>query len=145
MTKWVWILCTYFASLDVLASGRPEVDNHKNVMLRGRQVYEQHCASCHGILGEGAETWKKQNAMGELPPPPHNDQGHTWRHSDSMLIQMILKGWRDPFNKTDHLTMPAFKGRLTNDEVQAVIDYLKTLWTEEQRAYQAKETNRPRE
>lgn len=75
-----------------------------------------------------------------MPPPPHDETGHTWRHSDAMLVRMIAEGWRHPFNKTDRLTMPAFKDTLTDQETRSVIEYLKTLWTEEQRRYQQSES-----
>lgn len=51
---------------------------------------------------------------------------------------MIAKGWRDPFNRTQRLTMPAFGAILSDAEIAAVIAYLKTLWTDEQRAFQAR-------
>ena len=75
-----------------------------------------------------------------MPPPPHDETGHTWRHSDAMLYRMIAEGWRHPFNKSDRLTMPAFEERMTAQEIQSVIDYLKTLWTDEQREYQKTES-----
>jgi mono/diheme cytochrome c family protein len=106
----------------------------------GRAVYEQHCASCHGANAEGAPSWQERDAHGELPAPPHNSEGHTWRHSDAELYKMVIKGWRDPFNKTKHLTMPAFGDVLSQDQVRAVITYLKTLWTSEQRQFQAEES-----
>ena len=54
---------------------------------------------------------------------------------------MIEKGWRDPFNKTTRLTMPAFASVLSRAEIADVIGYLKTLWTPEERQYQS-ELNR---
>lgn len=106
----------------------------------GRKVYQQYCASCHGINGEGAPNWQERDARGELPAPPHNAQGHTWRHSDVMLYQMISKGLRDPFNKTTRLTMPPFASVLSSEQIHAVIEYLKTLWTPEERQFQAEES-----
>ena len=106
----------------------------------GIGIYRQHCASCHGSNGEGAQEWRKPNEQGELPAPPHGPEGHTWRHSDAMLHRMISQGWRDRFNKTDRLTMPAFEGILTKEEISAVIAYLKTLWTPEQRRFQESES-----
>ncbi len=53
---------------------------------------------------------------------------------------MVRDGWRDPFNKTKHLTMPAFGDQLSPKQIRAVITYLKTLWTPEQRQYQREET-----
>lgn len=109
-------------------------------VTEGRQIYEQYCAACHGWQGEGAADWNKPDEKGEMPPPPHDETGHTWRHSDAMLFRMIAEGWRHPFNKTDRLTMPAFEDTLTDQEIQSVINYLKTLWTEDQRRYQPNES-----
>ncbi|MEQ8229290.1 MAG: cytochrome c [Rhodospirillales bacterium] len=106
----------------------------------GRKIYQEYCASCHGARGEGQPNWETPNAQGELPAPPHNAEGHTWKHSDAMLYRMVSEGWRDPFNKTRHLTMPAFQDQLSSDEIRDVITYLKTLWTPEQRQFQWEET-----
>lgn len=106
----------------------------------GRAVYQQNCASCHGGNGKGAPNWQQPNDLGEMPPPPHGPAGHTWKHADGMLYQIIREGWRDPFNKTRRLTMPAFKETLSPQQTRAVITYLKTLWTPEQRRFQWEES-----
>lgn len=110
----------------------------------GRGVYAKQCASCHGAHAQGAPNWEQPDARGELPAPPHNAEGHTWKHSDAMLYRIVMHGWRDPFNKTERLTMPAFSGVLSPREVRAVITYLKTFWTPEQRRFQQEESrNQP--
>ena len=106
----------------------------------GRRVYEQHCASCHGANAEGAPNWQERDPHGELPAPPHNAEGHTWRHSDADLFERVSKGWRDPFNKSKRLTMPAFDAEISPEQIRAVIGYLKTLWTPEQRRFQLQES-----
>jgi mono/diheme cytochrome c family protein len=108
----------------------------------GRQIYRQHCASCHGGNGEGAAKWKSPNAQGELPAPPHDPTGHSWRHSDAVLYKMVAFGWRDPFNKTKRLTMPPYQEILSASEIRSVIGYLKTLWTDEQRLFQQRENRK---
>ena len=110
----------------------------------GRSVYAKHCASCHGVRAEGAPNWEQPDAQGELPAPPHDAEGHTWKHSDAMLYRIVMQGWRDPFNKTKRLTMPGFSGILSPKEVRAVITYLKTLWTPEQRRFQQEESRNQR-
>lgn len=120
------------------AEGPPPPD--PDLVALGRQVYEQNCASCHGAQGEDVPDWQVPNAAGELPPPPHGSTGHTWKHSDAMLYQIISQGWRDPFNETERLTMPAFRGVLSPREIQAVVAYLRTLWTPEQRQFQWEES-----
>ncbi len=108
----------------------------------GWTVYRQSCASCHGARAEGAHGWQSADRNGELPAPPHDAKGHTWKHSDAMLYRIVQQGWRDEFNKTDRLTMPAFKGQLSHKETIAVVTYLKTLWTPKQRQFQWEESRR---
>jgi len=114
-----------------------------NQVARGRQVYVQNCARCHGQNAEGAPNWQQPDARGDLPPPPHDDSGHTWRHSDAQLAEIIRNGLRDRFNKTPELTMPPFKDQLTDEEIAAVISYFKSLWSPEHRAYQEEQNQRP--
>jgi mono/diheme cytochrome c family protein len=121
-------------------SEEPVAALNPKLVEKGARIYQQYCASCHGAQGEGAPNWREPNALGELPAPPHGPEGHTWRHSDAMLYRMVSEGWRDPFNETEHLTMPAFEDVLAPREIKAVITYLKTLWTPEQRAFQEAET-----
>lgn len=106
----------------------------------GRVIYDRYCASCHGFRGEGQANWQVPNAQGELPAPPHDGHGHTWKHADAVLYRMVSEGWRDPFNRTRRLTMPAFEGQLSPEQIRQVITYLKTFWTPEQRQFQWEET-----
>jgi mono/diheme cytochrome c family protein len=130
-----------FAGLG-LASGAMAAMTHdaSALVAHGRVVYEQQCAACHGAKAEGVRDWEQRDSHGELPAPPHDRRGHTWKHSDAMLYRIVRQGWRDPFNKTERLTMPAFDGKLSRDDTIAVIAYLKTLWTPEQRRFQGEES-----
>jgi mono/diheme cytochrome c family protein len=111
-------------------------------IARGRQVYLQQCASCHGQNAEGAPQWQEPDARGDLPAPPHDDTGHTWRHSDAQLAEIIREGLRDPFNATTDLTMPPFQDRLTDAQIAAVIVYFKSLWSPEHRRFQEEQNER---
>ena len=126
------------AGAALAGSGPPPPDPTQ--VAAGRVIYQQFCASCHGARGEGAPNWQEPNAQGEMPAPPHDADGHTWKHADAMLYRMVREGWRDPFNKTRHLTMPAFAQPLSEEQTRQVITYLKTLWTPEQRQFQWEET-----
>ena len=81
---------------------------------RGRQAYLQQCAVCHGPNAEGAANWQRPDGLGNLPPPPHDDSGHTWRHPDEQLREIIRDGQRDPFNRSPELTMPPFREKLVD-------------------------------
>ena len=106
----------------------------------GRSIYLAQCAACHGVRGEGQPDWDRPNAAGDMPAPPHDREGHTWKHSDAMLYRIVRNGWRDPYNKTSELTMPAFAQTLSPGEIHDVIQYLKTLWTGEQQSFQQEES-----
>lgn len=132
-----WLLMS--AAGQAMAGGGPS-SRDTSRLEEGERIYQQYCASCHGSEGEGQPNWERQNAQGELPAPPHRPEGHTWKHSDDMLYRIIAEGWRDPWNKTERLTMPAFEDVLTPAEIRSVINFLKSLWTSEQRHHQAEES-----
>ena len=135
------IVCCGVAVLMVTTAARGKdgfVDSQR--VDAGRRVYAAQCAACHGPRGEGQPDWDRPNAAGELPAPPHDRNGHTWKHSDAMLYRIVKSGWRDPFNKTQRLTMPAFGQTLSPKEIHEVLEYLKTMWTPEQRSFQLQES-----
>lgn len=98
----------------------------------GEQLYRQYCASCHGANLEGAQDWKKSLADGSLPPPPHNNSGHTWHHPDSLLLNIILEGGEKLYGGT----MPPFNDRLTRKDTESILDFFKSRWGKEEREYQ---------
>ncbi|HEX9924590.1 MAG TPA: cytochrome c [Anaerolineae bacterium] len=105
----------------------------------GRQVYMKHCATCHGPNAEGEDPDATgRNAQGFYPAPPHDESGHTWHHPDSQLIDIIKNG--RPEEPGLFAAMPAFSHLLSEQEIEAVLTYFKSLWTEEQRRLQAEIT-----
>lgn len=96
----------------------------------GRKVYDLQCASCHGANLEGQPDWKTRRADGRLPAPPHDPSGHTWHHPDAVLFGITRDGltgtrWAPPGYASD---MPAFVGRLSDEEIWAVLAYIKSTW-----------------
>lgn len=130
------------AALLQAACGLGTATDTDRTVQRGRAVYQQHCAVCHGSNAQGAANWQRPDDRGNLPAPPHDDSGHTWRHPDGQLREIILDGQRDPFNNTPDLTMPSFRDKLTDGEIDAVIVYFKSLWSEEHRRFQQEETEK---
>jgi mono/diheme cytochrome c family protein len=101
-------------------------------VAEGERIYAQYCATCHGANLEGQPDWKTPLADGSLPPPPHDNSGHTWHHPDEMLITITLNGG-NPESKSK---MPAFKDQLTREQIVAVLDFIKSQWGREEREYQ---------
>ncbi|MBU1336916.1 MAG: cytochrome c [Alphaproteobacteria bacterium] len=104
--------------------------------IHGRQLYVDHCASCHGVNLEGQPDWKQRLPTGRLPAPPHDATGHTWHHSDRQLFRIVKEGPVAimPGYETD---MPGFGPVLDDDEITAVLDYIKGTWPEHERDVQA--------
>ena len=102
----------------------------------GQQIYADRCAGCHGANLEGQPDWRIRKRDGKLPAPPHDATGHTWHHSDAQLFRITKEGPGAilPGYESD---MPGFAGVLTDDELRAVLDYIKSTWPERQQAIQA--------
>ena len=104
----------------------------KAALESGRVLYTTSCQSCHG----------DQQGVGRLElASSHGPEGHTWHHADGQLLQMVLDG-TDVLQASvglppSVLEMPPFKDKLTQAEVLAILSYLKTWWTEQQRDSQA--------
>ena len=109
---------------------------------RGRAIYEANCTACHGSNAEGPSNWATPGPDGLYPPPPHDDSGHTWHHSDRVLYEAIYAGMGDPLRPGSPLRMPAWAGKLSDGEIRALMDYFKSLWSEEHRQWQWEQTQK---
>ena len=111
-------------------------------VAQGKTLYAMNCASCHGAKGEGEPNWKTSNPDGTYPAPPHDATGHTWHHSDKLLLEIIRDGGARYESATFKTRMPAWGERLSDEEIQAVLAYLKTLWGPEERRFQGEASTR---
>jgi mono/diheme cytochrome c family protein len=106
----------------------------------GRALYAEHCASCHGANLEGEPDWQSPKPNGRMPAPPHDASGHTWHHADRILHQITKRGMSAvvPNYESD---MRAFEGVLRDEEINAILAFIKGTWPARERAYQ-REQNR---
>ena len=119
----------------------PTLDS--NEIALGQKVYAESCSECHGGNLEGEADWKMQNEDGSFRSPPHDASGHTWHHGDKVLIESILFGGaRLPDNIGGSSNMPAFGDILTEEEIAAVLTYIKSTWPEDIRGLQWEQTIR---
>lgn len=101
----------------------------------GQKVYAAHCAACHGQRLEGQPNWRERGADGRLPAPPHDASGHTWHHPDEVLFRITKHGVAKAANlKNYESAMPAYEGRLSDEEIVAVLSWIKSTWPPEIRA-----------
>ena len=81
---------------------------HAGDAIKGRQVYEQYCKSCHGVRGQGA-----------LPLAPNFTRGEGLMQSDRALVSVIASGKK---------VMPGFRGLLDEQEILDVIAFIRTFY-----------------
>jgi mono/diheme cytochrome c family protein len=102
-----------------LSSTLPRSEGSLLISL-GKTVYDARCAACHGALGEGK------------PPhwPPLAGNQSIQMESAVNAIRMVLNGGYPPATEEDPRPygMPPFAGLLSDDEVAAVVSYIRTTW-----------------
>jgi mono/diheme cytochrome c family protein len=116
-------------------SGRADPTDSHQVAL-GERVYREHCAACHGPDLEGQPDWRSRRPDGRLPAPPHDESGHTWHHADEVLFRITKYGVSAlvPGYESD---MPAYADLLSDDEIWAVLAFIKSRWPPAIQARQA--------
>jgi mono/diheme cytochrome c family protein len=102
----------------------------------GAEAYAAECASCHGADLAGQPDWQTRLPDGTYPAPPHDASGHTWHHPDALLLDYIRRGGAALIGGSFKSNMPGFADRLTEDEIQAVLTFIKSTWPAEVRATQ---------
>lgn len=77
----------------------------EDALVKSAEIYKTNCAECHGAKGEGA---KKGIPL---------VSGHALHHSEAEFVAQVTDG---EANK-----MPAFKDKLTTDEIRAVVRFVR--------------------
>ncbi|MCI2808861.1 c-type cytochrome [Eoetvoesiella caeni] len=102
----------------------------QSLVMQGKAIYVNNCAACHGEALQGQPNWRERMSNGRLPAPPHDKSGHTWHHPDAMLVDMVKNGLvpgktAPPGYVSD---MPAYRDILSDQEIIAVLTYIKSTW-----------------
>lgn len=85
-------------------------------LAAGKSVYQNDCASCHGMEGHTPTPV----GSGMLPRSVSLDSAGVQSYSDRELFSIIREGVR-------FTGMPGFAGAETNDQSWDVVDYLRSL------------------
>jgi mono/diheme cytochrome c family protein len=145
---WIAGLSLGFASLIVVAMvyrpifARPPALSHfadaedAATVMRGKRVYMQHCASCHGRYLQGQPLWQLEDGSDHRRAPAHDQTGHTWMHGDEDLF-FVTKYGLFPGATVTASAMPAFKDVLDDGDILAVIAFIKARWPVGLRVLQA--------
>lgn len=117
-------MATYLKALPQRDSEAPPTSQARLVapgtMELGRRVYAQQCAMCHGDEGKGQPP---------AYPPLAGNQSITMS-SPVNSIRMVLNGGYPPGTKKNPRPhgMPPFNHILSDEEVAAVVTYIRVAW-----------------
>lgn len=117
-------------------------------IAQGEELYREYCAACHGTDLEGQPDWRSPGPDGVLPAPPHDETGHTWHHSDSVLFDYTKLGGKAVLALQGvefESGMPRFGDQLSDAKIWNIIAYIKSTWPERQRAIQAERSTAQRQ
>ena len=108
------------------------------LLAQGARIYAERCSLCHGARLQGQPDWKTPGANGRMPAPPLNSDGHAWHHDSATLIGIVEHGLVPPWAPTDYRSdMPAFRGRLSDQNIRAVLSFIAASWSKEASAWQS--------
>lgn len=139
-----FILAAILAAAGLLVYTSFERQRHESDTSVGAAIYAENCASCHGADLKGEADWQSHNPDGTLPAPPHDEDGHTWHHSDRLLVNYIKLGGARAMEQEGLIGfksgMPAYEDILSGAEIGAVLDFIKSRWPEEVQKIQQERT-----
>jgi cbb3-type cytochrome c oxidase subunit III len=110
------LMCGFYLQRGVRAAAAPEKKDKAATIERGRAVYVQNCARCHGSDG------RAQTDTGQLYGATDLADGKWWREeriSDRRLIASITNGKKGG--------MPAYGKKLAKTDIAAVVAFVRTL------------------
>jgi mono/diheme cytochrome c family protein len=127
----VVIAASIAATLWIVPAFRPRHGDPNDAaqVALGRQIYANHCASCHGDQLQGQPDWQVRKPDGKLPALPHDAKGAHVASSGRGPVRPY-KVWthstpRPPGYRSD---MPAFGNTLSDGEIWAALAYIKSTW-----------------
>ncbi|GLR66555.1 hypothetical protein GCM10010909_12350 [Acidocella aquatica] len=114
------LVCTGLAWPALAQTTAPQTTSSQ--LATGAKLFAANCASCHRADGSGG--MKFGNAVSADLRAPGLET--TYKSSDKLLLRAILEAKDEDGDRLDQ-PMPAWKGRLTTADAEAIIAYLHTL------------------
>lgn len=84
-----------------------------DALASARTTYNNTCVKCHKENGEGGTV----DADGDKLRVPNFKSGHALKHSDAEYVKTINEGGEG---------MPKFKGRLSDEQINGLVHFIRT-------------------
>ena len=94
----------------------------------GSRIYSRICSNCHGAELDGQLGWEEPLKDGTRLAPAHSTEGETWRRADMTLFKVVKFGGDVLKPEGGVSRMPGFGDKLTDEEIWAVIAFIKSTW-----------------
>ena len=114
-------MAIYLQTLPARArSSGPVEPASAQALALGERIYKDHCAGCHGAMGEGVP----------LAYPPLAGNRAVRMDNTANLVQVVLRGGFLPATAGNPrpFGMPPYQMLLSDAEVAAVISYIRSAW-----------------
>jgi len=117
------------AAAPVAAPSAPANGRPVSAVEHGRAVFQRYgCIGCHGIEGRGGVRNDNAATGGEVPPLTYVAQGFTKDQLKALIRAGRYPTKADPNGPTPPLWMPTWKDKLSDEELDAVVEYLISLY-----------------
>lgn len=113
-------MATYLKSVPGSAASPAPLKADDPVMVAGQAIYRDQCAACHQIDGKGVP---------QLFPSLAESSGVRSRDATT-LIRIVLRGARSTATAQEPTApgMPSFGRQLNDEQVAAVVSYVRNAW-----------------
>lgn len=122
MLKLLCVVCLIAAGATAEDAGKGPLPNTRKSIAQGKQVYLSNCADCHDQDGRGLNR-RDFNSTAPADLTDLDDYHHGI--SPEALFSSIRNGTKED--------MPAFKGRLNDEQIWNIVNFVRGFWPEEKR------------
>jgi mono/diheme cytochrome c family protein len=133
------------APVTAQASPAAAPSHNTQAFERGAQLFAQHCATCHGELGQGMQLPGPGNELSVALPALAGNRAVTM-HTTANLVRIILAGGYAPSTAGNPrpFGMPPFVHVLNDADIAAVTTYIRASWGNQADAVSAADVVRHR-
>jgi mono/diheme cytochrome c family protein len=129
LTLCVCLIASGCAAQEARAPKGPFPFTRKSI-AQGKQIYLTNCVECHDQDGKGLGRRDYSGA-----PPADLTDPEAWQHGTSpeRIFASVRDGVKDD--------MPPFKGKLRDEQIWRIVNYVRSLWPEAKRPPLEEESN----